>query len=155
MTDAKIKYFEQLIATYTDNIRASDFKSNILIFFLSISISAVTSFRAELPRFLPILLLLTLPLCSIIILITAIYPRFRAVSGFSFHVKSSVGLNDFLDPPEDDEAIVLQLRYRCVALADILYRKIALFKVSMVICLIYLVTLLLLAVCGGVFALFR
>jgi hypothetical protein len=155
MTEAKIKYFEQLIATYTDNIRASDFKSNILIFFLSISISAVTSFRGELPRLLPILILLIFPLSAIILLILAIYPGFRVVSGYSFLVHSSVGLDDILEPPEDEHAIVLQLRHRCVALANILYRKIALFKVSMVICLVYLFALLLLAACGGVLALGR
>lgn len=154
MIETRTKYFEQLILTYTDNIRVSDFKSNILIFFLSISISAVTSFRAELPRLLPITILVIFPLISIILLILAIYPRFKTVGGYPFYVKVSIGLEDFLEPPESDEAIVLQLRQRCVALASILYRKIALFRVSMAICLIYLLALLLLAACGGMLAIF-
>jgi hypothetical protein len=146
----RVKYFEQLNAMYTDNIRAIDFKCNILIFFLSISVGAVTSFRQELPPFLPILLLLTVPIASIIILIWSIYPRTIRTSGSHFHLKKNVEAADFADPPEDEESFVRQLRDRCVVLAQILSRKVSLFKLSIVLCLIYHVVLLALAAVGGV-----
>jgi hypothetical protein len=146
----KVKYFEQLNAMYTDNIRAIDFKCNILIFFLSISVGAVTSFRQDLPPFLPMLLLLTVPIASIIILIWSIYPRTIRTSGSHFHVKKNVDAADFADAPEDEEAFIRQLRDRCVILAKILSRKIALFKLSIALCLIYHIVLLVLAAVGGV-----
>jgi hypothetical protein len=148
----RVKYFEQLNAMYTDNIRAIDFKCNILIFFLSISVGAVTSFRPDLPPFLPILLLLTVPIASIIILIWSIYPRTIKSSGSHFHVKKNVEAADFADPPEDEEAFIRQLRDRCVVLAKILSRKVSLFKLSIGLCLIYHVVLLALAAVGGVMA---
>ena len=146
----KVRYFEQLNAMYTDNIRAIDFKCNILIFFLSISVGAVTSFRTDLPPFLPILLLLTVPIASIIILIWSIYPRTIRSEGSNFHVKANIGAEDFADAPEDEEAFIRQLRDRCVILAKILSRKVSLFKLSIGLCLIYHIVLLALAAVGGV-----
>jgi hypothetical protein len=116
MTEAKEKYFEQLIATYTDNMRASDFKSNILIFFLSISISTVTAFCADLPTHIPILLLLAPPLCSIILLILSISPRFAVIPGYPFYVRRSMNPDVFVTPPEDEEGLLSLYRYRCAAL---------------------------------------
>ncbi len=68
MSPDTIKYFEGLLSVYTDNIRISDIKSNIILFFLSISIPTVVAFRAQLPVYVPLLLLLLLPLFSIILL---------------------------------------------------------------------------------------
>ncbi len=56
MSPGTIKYFEGLLAVYTDNIRISDIKSNIILFFLSISIPTVVAFRAQLPVYMPLLL---------------------------------------------------------------------------------------------------
>jgi hypothetical protein len=146
----KVKYFEQLNAMYTDNIRAIDFKCNILIFFLSISVGAVTSFRPDLPAYLPIMLLLTVPTASIIILLWSIYPRTVRSSGSHFHVKAKVGADDFADPPDDEESFIRQLRDRCVILANILSRKVWLFKISIILCLVYHIVLLALLAIGGV-----
>ena len=74
MSPDTIKYFEGLLAVYTDNIRISDIKSNIILFFLTVSIPTVVAFRAQLPTYVPLLLLLLLPLFAIILLILAIYP---------------------------------------------------------------------------------
>jgi len=149
-SELRIKYFEQLNAMYTDNIRAIDFKANILIFFLSISVGAVTSFRPDLPPFVPILLLLTVPIASIIILIWSIYPRTIRTKGSHFHVKKNVDADDFADAPRDEESFIRTLRDRCVVLAKILSRKMWLFKLSIGLCLIYHIMLLALAAVGGV-----
>ena len=153
MSPETTSYFERLISTYTDNIRASDFRSNILIFFLSLSISTVTAFRAELPRHVPILILLIFPLCSIILLILSIYPRHFVVPGYPFYVSATIRPDAFPLPAEDDETTVAHLRNRCVVMAKILYWKMYYFRIAVVICLVYLTALLILAICGGVAAL--
>ncbi len=67
MSPDTIKYFEGLLAVYTDNIRISDIKSNIILFFLSISIPTVIAFRVQLPVYMPLLFLLLFPLFAIIL----------------------------------------------------------------------------------------
>ncbi len=149
MSPDTIKYFEGLLTVYTDNIRISDIKSNIILFFLAISIPTVAAFRTQLPFYMPIFLLLLLPLFSIILLVLAIYPRFVLTPGFPFFIKRTVDPEDFVTPPDDDKSSRL-FRVRCAALAKILYWKIFLFRIAMVGCLIYLAVLFLLAI-GGVF----
>ena len=100
--------------------------------------------------FLPILLLLTVPIASIIILFWSIYPRTVRSSGSHFHVKKKVDADDFADPPEDEETFIRQLRDRCVMLANILSRKMWLFKISIGLCLVYHIVLLALLAIGGV-----
>jgi hypothetical protein len=150
MSPDTIKYFEGLLTTYTDNIRISDIKSNIILFFLAISIPTLTAFRAQLPSYLPLFLLLLLPLFSIILLVLAIYPRYVVTPGFPFFIKRSVTPEDFVTPPDDDKELLALFRTRCAALAKILYWKILLFRIAMAGCLMYLAILFLLAV-GGLF----
>jgi hypothetical protein len=150
MSPDTIKYFEGLLSVYTDNIRISDIKSNIILFFLAISIPTVAAFRAQLPFYMPLLLLLLFPLFSIILLVLAIYPRFVLTPGFPFFIKRSVMPEDFVSPPEDDKELLALFRTRCAALAKILYWKIFLFRIAMASCLVYLALLFLLAL-GGVF----
>jgi len=150
MSAETVKYYEGLLAVYTDNIRISDIKSNIILFFLAISIPTVAAFRTQLPFYMPLFLLLLLPLFSIILLVLAIYPRFVATPGFPFFIKRSVRPDDFVAPPDDDKELLAVFRVRCAALAKILYWKILLFRIAMGACLIYLTVLFVLAV-GGVF----
>ena len=144
-----VRYYESLIGVYTDNIRNADNKSNIILIIILFSISTVASFRTQFPSFIPIYLLLLLPLCAIIILILAIYPRFVVIPGFPFYVRRSMRPDDFVMPPEDGKDLMVLLRHRCAALANILYWKIFLFRIAMVLCLIYLVVLIILALCEG------
>lgn len=90
MSPDTVKYFEGLITVYTDNIRISDIKSNIILFLLAISIPTVVAFRLQLPAYMPLFLLLLFPLFSIIVLVVAIYPRFVTTPGFPFFIKRSV-----------------------------------------------------------------
>ena len=149
MSPETIKYFEGLLSIYTDNIRISDIKSNIILFFLTVSIPTVVAFRAQLPVYVPLLLLLLLPLFAIILLILAIYPRFVVTPGFPFFVKRSVRPEDFVTPPDDEEELLALFRNRCAALAKILYWKIVLFRIAMAACLIYLAILFLLSIGGA------
>ena len=149
MSPDTIKYFEGLLTIYTDNIRISDIKSNIILFFLAISIPTVAAFRAQLPSYMPLLLLMLLPLFSIILLVLAIYPRYVVTPGFPFFIKRSVSPDDFVTPPDDEQELLGLFRSRCAALAKILYWKILFFRIAMAGCLIYLVILFALAM-GGV-----
>lgn len=149
MSPDTIKYFESLLTIYTDNIRISDIKSNIILFFLAISIPTVAAFRAQLPTFMPLFLLMLLPLFSIILLVLAIYPRFVITPGFPFFIKRSIRPEDFVTPPDDEKELLELFRIRCAALAKILYWKILLFRIAMAACLIYLAILFVLAI-GGI-----
>ena len=150
MSPDTVKYFEGLLTTYTDNIKISDIKSNIILFFLAISIPTVAAFRLQLPTYMPLFFLLLLPLFSIILLVLAIYPRYVVTPGFPFFIKRSVKPDDFVTPPDDDKELLALFRTRCAALAKILYWKIFLFRIAMAGCLVYLAIIFLLAV-GGLF----
>jgi hypothetical protein len=144
-----IKYFDTLLAIYTDNIRISDVKSNIILFFLAISIPTIVAFRAQLPLYVPLFLLLLLPLFSIILLILAIYPRFVATPGFPFFIRREVRAGDFVTPPEDADELLDLFRNRCAALAKILYWKVFLFRIAIGVSLFYLAILFFLAIGGA------
>ena len=149
MLPEAVNYYESLISIYTENIRNADIKSNIILLIILFSISTVTTFRTQFPPFVPIYLLLLLPLCAIIVLILAIYPRFVVIPGFPFYVRRSIGPDDFVMPPEDVKERIVLFRHRCAALANILYWKIFLFRIAMVLCLVYLIILAFLALFEG------
>jgi len=153
MSPDTIKYYEGLLTTYTENIRTADFKSNIILFFLAISIPTVAAFREQFPFHLPFFLLLLLPLSAIVLLVLAIYPRFVATPGFPFLIKRSVSPDDFVPPPDDDQELLALFRVRCAALAKILYWKTFLFRIALGACLIYLAALFILAASGVFFPL--
>jgi hypothetical protein len=148
-----VTYFERLIATYTENIRASDFRSNILIVFIAISVGPLLAFRGEFPRYIPMQLLVVIPLCSIILLLISIYPRFRVIPGYPFFVSRFVSPDLFPLPADDDETVLAELRSRCVAFAKILYWKVFFFKIAIALCFIYLIALLALTFWSGIIAL--
>ena len=88
-------------------------------------------------------------MCAIILLMLAIYPRFVVIPGFPFYVRRSMRHDDFVMPPEDGKDFLVLYRHRCAALANILYWKIFLFRIAMVLCLVYLVILAFLALFEG------
>jgi hypothetical protein len=74
-------YYQGLSASYTDAIRASDFKANIVIFFLSIVIGPVIGARDRLPEFLPLPVALSPFLVAFLCLFVALLPRYQAGAG--------------------------------------------------------------------------
>ena len=144
------KYYEGIISTYTDNHRISDYKSSTIIFLIAISIPTVVALRSDLPTFIPLPLLLVLPLSAIICLLLSIYPRFNITPGYPFFFKRSLRPDDFGAPPKDDLELVTLFRNRCVTLATILYWKIIFFRLAVGICLFYLAILLVLTIADGI-----
>ena len=107
---------------------------------------AIVALRNDLPEFIPLSLLLLLPLSAIIFLLLSIYPRFSNTPDYPFFFRRSVGPDEFGDPPEDNREQLILFRNRCVSLATILYRKVLFFRIALGICLFYAAVLLALAI---------
>ena len=150
MTPETIKYFESLMAMYSDNNRSADSRASTVLFVIAVTIPTIVRFRDELPELIPMYILLTLPLCAIIVLILSIFPRFIAIDGFPFYFSRSVTPADFVLPPDDDSEILSLYRKRCAALATIFYWKMYYFRIALSISLVYLAILLVLTL-GGMF----
>ncbi len=144
MTPETIKYFDSLTATYTDNIRSSDYRACTMLFLLTVSVPTIVTFRDEFPSYLPVFGLLILPLFGIIILILSIYPRFIVTPGFPFYYRRSISPADFVLPPDDESQLLALFRNRCAALATIFYWKMRYFRIALGISLSYLVLVLML-----------
>ncbi len=134
MAQEPAEYFRGLSAVYTDNIRASDFKANIVIFFLSIVMGPVTGAHDKYPWFMPLPVLLAPFLAVFFCLFLAILPRYARRGHENFIVSRTAKPEDFRF--HDDAAYdVEQLRLRCAILSDILYWKTTCLQTSFVICI--------------------
>src|SRR5207248_664253 len=119
MSPDAIRYFEGLVALYGDNIRASDSKASNMIFLMTFTTPTIVVFRTQLPGFIPIYLLLLIPLCAIACFIFSMYPRFLVTPGFPFYYKRSVTPEDFPLPPQDGMKLLALFQNRCATLAGI------------------------------------
>jgi hypothetical protein len=149
MSQDKCRFFERLTDTYTENIRASDVKSNIIGIMIIFSMSVLSIFRSDLPAWLPLYMILVLPMCAIFFLVISIFPRFSTAPSFPFYVKSAISPKDFDTIPEDESDLLRIYRDDCVSLGKILYWKVLYFKIAMVFCFLYFVVLLGLAIAGA------
>jgi hypothetical protein len=122
MTKDPADYFRGLAAAYTDNIRASDFKANIVMFFLSIVMGPVIFTRDKFPPFLTLPVLVAPFLLIFFCLFVALLPRYPKRGRGNFLVSRTATPADFaFKPSTEGEAAQLQLR--CAVLSDILYWK--------------------------------
>ena len=144
------KYFDNLTAIYTDNIRSTDYRACTVLFLLTVSVPTIVAFREELPNSVPLYILLLIPLCGIILLIVSIYPRFIVTPGFPFYFRRNISPADFILPPDDDGELLTLFRNRCAALATIFYWKMHYFRIALAASLVYLAMLLVLTL-GGIF----
>ena len=84
MTDNVADHYKGLAAQYTDNIRASDFKANIVLFFLSLTMGPIIFNRDKFPPFLTMPVVVAPFLVIFFCLFVALLPRFpqRGRRGF-------------------------------------------------------------------------
>jgi hypothetical protein len=150
MSPEERRYFERLIDTYTENIRAADVKANIVGIIVVFSISVLTLFRPDLPAWLPFYVVLLAPILSLVFLLVSIFPRFSAHPGFPFRIGAAVPPDVFAKLPKDDSELALAYETDCSALAGILYRKVFHFRVAMAFCFLYVALLLCLAIGGAI-----
>lgn len=134
MAQQPAEYYGGLSAAYTDAIRASDFKANIVIFFLSIAMGPVIGARDKLPSFLPLPVALSPFLVVFLCLFVALLPRYPSRGRANFLVSRTAAPGDFRFV-DDYEHEVSQLRLRCAILSHILFWKTACLRVVFFICM--------------------
>jgi hypothetical protein len=141
-------YYQGLSASYTDAIRASDFKANIVIFFLSIVIGPVIGARDRLPEFLPLPVALSPFLVAFLCLFVALLPRYPRRGRANFPVLRTASPADFRFVAGLDHEVT-QLRLRCAILSHILFWKTLCLRTSFFICMICVVAAELLVIFFG------
>ena len=122
-------YYRALSALYTDAIRTSDFKANIVIFFLSIVMGPIMGSRDKFPHFLSIPVLLGPFLVVFFCLFVALLPRYPRRGRKNFLVSRDAAPRDF-QFVADPDAEVTQLRLRCAVLSHILFWKTLCLRIS-------------------------
>jgi hypothetical protein len=134
MTDAVADHFKGLAAQYTDAIRASDFKANIVLFFLSLTMGPIIFNHDKFPAFLSLPLLVAPFLVIFFCLFVALLPRYPKRGRRGFYISGKATPADFLyRGPSGDEAS--ELRLRVAILSDILYWKTACLRVAFFLCI--------------------
>jgi hypothetical protein len=122
MAQEPADFYRGLSATYTDAIRGSDFKANIVIFFLSIVIGPVIGARDKLPAFLPLPVTLSPFVVAFVCLFVALLPRYPRRGRANFPVLRTASAEDFPFVADLDHEVT-QLRLRCAILSHILFWK--------------------------------
>jgi hypothetical protein len=126
-------YFQGLSAAYTDAIRATDFKCNIIMFFLSIVMGPVISIKDKLPPFLTLPMALTPFLVAFFCLFLAILPRYPRRQTKNFIVSRTAEPEQFaFVPGQSDDFRNFQLR--CAILSDILFWKTWCLRIALFVC---------------------
>jgi hypothetical protein len=134
MTDAAVEHYKGLAASYTDAIRASDFKANIVMFFLSLTMGPVIFNHDKFPPFLSMPVLVTPFLVMFFSLFVALLPRYPKRGRANFYISGHARPEDFAyRGPNPNEAQELQLRV--AILSDILYWKTLCLRVAFFICI--------------------
>jgi hypothetical protein len=128
------EYYRGLSAGYTEAIRASDFKSNIVMFFLSIVMGPVINSHGKYPHFLTLPVLVSPFLIVFLLLFIAILPRYPR-RGTSRLLVSRTALPRDFQFVDDSGHEVSELQMRCAILSHILFWKTRCLQISFFICL--------------------
>ena len=129
-----------LIGAYTEAIRLSDFKANLLVLFVAIMMGPIVAYRDRYPHFLPLPLVLAPFLIAFFCLLMVVYPRYprRGRNNFLVTRKPREEDFEFSESKKDD---LEQLRIRCSILSGILYWKTLCLNISFGICLVTVVVI--------------
>jgi len=149
MAQEPADYYRGLSASYTDAIRATDFKANIVMFFLSIVVGPIIGARDKLPAFLPLPVALAPFLLAFLCLFVVLLPRYPTRGRANFPVLRSPSLGDFRFVDNRDHEVT-QLQLRCAILSHILFWKTFCLRTSFFICIAGVVTAELLVIASGV-----
>lgn len=134
MSDPIVDHYKGLAAAYTDAIRASDFKANIVMFFLSLTIGPIIFNHDKFPPFLTMAMLTTPFMVIFFVLFVALLPRYPRRGRASFFISGRATPADFAyrgpNPNESEE-----LRLRVAILSDILFWKTLCLRVAFFVCI--------------------
>ena len=134
MAQEHADYYRGLSAAYTDAIRASDFKANIVLFFLSIVSGSVIGARDKLPAYLPLPVALAPFLVVFLCLFIALIPRYPRRGRNNFLVSRTAAASDFQFVESLDHEVT-QMRLRCAILSHILFWKTLCLRITFFICM--------------------
>src|SRR5271155_784607 len=127
-------YYRGLSAGYTDAIRASDFKANIVMFFLSIVMGPVIGSRDKNPHLFTLPVLIGPFLVVFFWLFVAILPRYPRRVGAKLVVSRTALPRDF-QFVDDTGLEVLELQLRCAILSHIFFWRTRCLQISFTVCL--------------------
>src|ERR1700761_9141120 len=96
MTDTTVDHYKGLAAAYTDAIRASDFKANIVMFFLSLTMGPVIFNRDHFPSYLTMPVVVAPFIVMFFCLFLALLPRYPRRGRSSFFISGRATPADFL-----------------------------------------------------------
>jgi hypothetical protein len=137
LADASQPY-RSLIAGYTDNIRASDFKANIAILFVAFMMGPVLGNYTRFPSYLPVpfvmLPFLVVYLCLFLVLIPR-YPR-RGLKNFPISRTATAG--DFASVVETEDELE-QLKLLCAVLSELLWWKTLYIRISFAVSMVSII----------------
>jgi hypothetical protein len=128
------EYYRELSAGYTDAIRASDIKANIVMFFLSLVIGPVIGSREKYPHFLTLPVLMSPFLLVFLLLFFALLPRYPRRGGSKMVVSRTALPRDF-QFVDDTGHEIAELQMRCAILSHILFWKTRCLQISFIVCL--------------------
>jgi hypothetical protein len=134
MADTEVDHYKGLAGQYTGAIRASDFKANIVMFFLSLTMGPIIFNHDKFPKFLTLPVLVAPFILMFLALFIALVPRFPRRGRAGFFISGKATAADFeYRGPNPNEARDLQLRV--AVLSDILYWKTTCLRVAFFICI--------------------
>lgn len=122
MAQDPAEYYRGLSALYGDAIQRSDFKANIVMFFMSIVLGPVMGSISRFPPFLTTPIVMTPFLVVFFCLFVTLLPRYPRRGAANLLVSRTASPQHFRFDP-DPQTEVRELQLRCAVLSDILYWK--------------------------------
>jgi len=135
--------YRSLIAGYTDSIRASDFKANIVILFVAFMMGPILGNYTRFPSYLPISIVLLPFLVVYICLFMVLIPRYPKRGSRHFLVSRTAAAEDFGSVAEIESEID-QLKLRCAVLSELLWWKTLYFNISFIVSIVSIIATILL-----------
>jgi hypothetical protein len=127
--------YRSLIAVYTDNIRASDFKANIAILFVAFMMGPILYNYTKFPGYLPIPFVLLPFLIVYLCLFLVLIPRYPRRGSKNFLISRTATAADFANVAET-EVEIEQLKLRCAVLSELLWWKTLYIRISFIVSIV-------------------
>ena len=122
MAQDPAEYYRGLTALYGDAIQRSDFKANIVMFFMSIILGPVMGSLNRFPPFLTTPVVMTPFLVVFFCLFVTLVPRYPRRGAANLLISRTASPEHF-QFDGDPQTEVRELQLRCAVLSDILYWK--------------------------------
>jgi hypothetical protein len=132
MAQDPAEYYRGLSALYGDAIQRSDFKANIVMFFMSIVLGPVMGSISRFPPFLSTPVVMTPFLVVFFCLFVTLLQRYPRRGAANLLVSRTASAQQFKFD-SDPQTEVLELRLRCAILSDILYWKTVCLRIAFAI----------------------